>query len=80
MREEIKRGDRLDLVVPRRNPDTMDIDMMKRQEMCFNYGVKGHITIRYPEPRKERKFFGRRTELERSGEETLKEDFGKGKE
>jgi len=47
--------------------------------MCFNCGVKGHIATRCPEPRKERKFFGRRTELERSGEETLKEDFGKGR-
>ena len=79
MQEEIKRGDRLDLVVLRQDPDAMDIDMMKRQGMCFNCGVKGHIVARCPKPRKERKFFGRRTKLERSREETLKEDFGKGK-
>jgi len=51
MQEEIKRGDRLDLVVLRRDPDAMDIDMMKRQGMCFNCGVKGHIAARCPEPR-----------------------------
>jgi len=34
----------LDLVVSRRDPDAMDIDMMKRQGMCFNCEVKGHIT------------------------------------
>ena len=47
MREEIKRGDRLDLVVPRQDPNAMDIDMMKRQGMCFNCGVKSHIAARY---------------------------------
>jgi len=36
MQEEIKRGDRLDLVVPGRDPDVMDIDIIKRQGMCFN--------------------------------------------
>jgi len=70
----------LDLVVLRRDPDAIDIDMMKRQGMYFNCGVKGYIAAKYPEPSKERKFFGKRTELEMSGEETLKEDFGKGKE
>ena len=80
MQEEIKRGDRLNLVVLRWDPNAMDIDMMKRQGMCFNCGVKGHIAARCPEPRKERKFFGRRTKLERSRKETLKEDFGKGRE
>jgi len=58
----------------------MDIDIMKRQGMCFNCGVKSHIVARCPEPRKKRKFFGRRTELERSGKEKLKENFGKGRE
>jgi len=70
----------LDLVVLRRDPDAIDIDMMKRQGMYFNCRVKGHIAAKYPEPSKKRKFFGKRTELEMSGEETLKEDFGKGKE
>ena len=79
MWEEIKREDRLDLVVSRRDPDAMDIDMMKRQGMCFNCEVKGHITARCPEPRKEQKFFGRKTKLERSREKMSKEDFGKGK-
>jgi len=40
----------------------MDIDMMRKQGMCFNCGVKGHITTRCPEPKKERKFFERRIE------------------
>jgi len=80
MQEEIKKGDRLDLVVLTQDPDAMDIDMMKRQGMCFNCGVKGYIAARCPEPRKERKFFGRKTELERSEKEMLKENFGKGRE
>ena len=59
----------MDLVVPRQDHNAINIDMMKRQGMCFNCGVKGHIAARCPKPRKERKFFGRKTELERSGEE-----------
>jgi len=69
----------------------MDIDMMRKQGMCFNCGVKGHITTRFPEPKKERKFFGRRIELERSVDKMLEtelrewvkeqiESFGKGRE
>ena len=54
----------------------MDVDMMKRQEMCFNCGVKGHIAARCPELKKKRKFFGRRTELERSVEEKPKTFWG----
>jgi len=70
----------LDLVVPRQDSDAMDINMMKRQGMCFNCGVKGHIAARCPELKKERKFFGRRTELERLVEEKPKEGFGKSRE
>jgi len=40
----------------------MDIDMIRKQSICFNCGVKGYIAARYPEPKKERKFFGRRIE------------------
>jgi len=40
--------------------------MIRKQGMYFNCGVKGHIVIRCPEPKKERKFFGKRIELGRS--------------
>jgi len=69
----------------------MDIDMMRKQGMCFNCGVKGHITTRCPEPKKERKFFERRIESERSVDKILETElrewvkeqiksFGKGRE
>jgi len=47
----------------------MNIDMMRKQDMCFNCGVKGHIAVRCPEPKKERKFFERRIESGRSVDE-----------
>jgi len=88
---EAKREDRSTLVVPRRDPNAMDIDMMRKQGMCFNCGVKGHIAARCPEPKKERKFFGRRIESGRSVDEMSEtelrewvkeqiEGFGKGRE
>jgi len=44
----------------------MNINSMHKQEICFNCGIKGHIVAKYPEPRKERKFFGRKLNLEKS--------------
>ena len=78
--EKIKKGDRLDLVVLRQDPDVMDIDMIKRQEMYFNCGVKDYITIKCLEPRKEKKFLGKRTKLKRSVKEKPKEGFGENRE
>jgi len=50
----------------RRNPNAMDIDSMRKQGICFNCGIKGHIVAKCPEPRKEKKFFGRKLDLEKS--------------
>jgi len=69
----------------------MDIDRMKRQGVCFNCGIKRHITARYLKPRKERKYFKRRVGLEKGVDEMSTdkmrefirsqiEDFGKGRE
>ena len=77
---KIKKEDKLDLVVLRQDPDVMDIDMIKRQEMYFNYEVKGYITIRCLEPRKEKKFFGKRIKLKRLVEEKPKEGFEENRE
>jgi len=54
--------------------------MIKRQEMYFNCRVKSYITIRCLEPRKEKKFFGKRTKLKRSVEEKPKKGFGENRE
>ena len=54
--------------------------MIKRQEMYFNYEVKGYITIRCLEPRKEKKFFGKRIKLKRLVEEKPKEGFEENRE
>jgi len=91
MQGEAKREDRSTLVVLKRDSNAMDIDMIRKQGMCFNCGVKGHIAARCPEPKKERKFFGRRIESGRSvdkmSETELRkwvkeqiEGFGKGRE
>jgi len=91
MQEEAKRENRSTLVVLRQDPNAIDIDMMRKQDMCFNCGVKGHIAVRCPEPKKERKFFGRRIESGRSVDEMSEtklrewvkeqiEGFGKGRE
>jgi len=77
---KIKKEDRLDLVVLRQDSNVMDIDMIKRQEMYFNCRVKSYITIRCLEPRKEKKFFGKRTKLKRSVEEKPKKGFGENRE
>ena len=77
---KIKKEDKLDLVVLRQDPDVMDIDMIKRQEMYFNCEVKGYITIRCLEPRKEKKFFGKRIKLKRLVEEKPKEGFEENRE
>jgi len=90
-REEITREEKVALAVPRQDPEAMDIDRMKRQGVCFNYGTKGHIAARCPEPRKERKYFRRRVGLEKGVNEistdkmrefirSQMEDFGKGRE
>jgi len=44
----------------------MNINSMHKQEICFNCGIKGHIVAKYPKPRKERKFFRRKLNLEKS--------------
>jgi len=77
---KIKKEDKLNLVVLRQDPDVMDIDMIKRQEMYFNCEVKGYITIRCLEPRKEKKFFGKRIKLKRLVEEKPKEGFEENRE
>jgi len=77
---KIKKEDKLDLVVLRQDPDVMDIDMIKRQEMYFNCEVKGYITIRCLEPRKEKKFFGKRIKLKRLVEEKPKKGFEENRE
>jgi len=69
----------------------MDIDMIRKQSMCFYCGVKGYIAARCPEPKKKRKFFGRRIEsgrlINEMSETELREwvkeqieSFGKGRE
>ena len=79
------------LLAHRRDPNTMDIDSMCKQGICFNCSIKGHITAKYPEPRKERKFFGRKLDLEKSVDDltvdemqelirSQVEGFGKGRE
>ena len=83
---ETAREEKGALVVPRRDPEAMDIDRMKRQGVCFSCGTKGHIAARCPEPRKERKHFRRRVGLEKGVDEMREfirsqmEDFGKGRE
>ena len=77
---KIKKEDKLDLVVLRQDSNVMDIDMIKRQEMYFNYEVKGYITIRCLEPRKEKKFFGKRIKLKRLVEEKPKKGFEENRE
>jgi len=44
----------------------MDIDSMHKQGICFNCSIKGYIVAKCPEPRKERKFFERKIDLEKS--------------
>jgi len=77
---KIKKEDRLDLVVLRQDSNVMDIDMIKRQEMYFNCGVKGYITVRCLEPRKKKKFFGKRIKLKRLVKEKPKEGFEENRE
>jgi len=47
------------------DPNTMDIDNMCKQGICFNCGIKGHIAAKCPKPRKKRKFFGRKLDSEK---------------
>jgi len=69
------REEKVALAVPRRDPEVMDIDRMKRQGVCFNCGTKGHIAARCPEPRKERKYFRRRVGLEKEVDEMLTDEM-----
>ena len=65
--------------------------MIRKQSMCFNCGVKGYIAARCSEPKKKRKFFGKRIEsgrlINEMSETELREwvkeqieSFGKGRE
>jgi len=49
----------------RHDPNTMDIDNMCKQGICFNCGIKRHIAAKFPKPRKKRKFFGRKLDSEK---------------
>jgi len=73
------------------DPNAMDIDSMCKQGICFNCDIKGHIVAKCPEPRKERKFFGWKLDLEKlvddltvdEMQELIRsqvEGFGKGRE
>ena len=68
-REEITQEEKVALAVLRQDPEAIDIDRMKRQGVCFNCGTKGHIAVRCPEPREERKYFKRRVRLEKGVDE-----------
>ena len=61
------------LDVPRRDPNTMDVDRCRETRRCYNCGETGHLTARYSKPRKERR------EEVRVVEEG-KEDFSLGRE
>jgi len=37
------------ILTHRCDPNTMDIDSMHKQGICFNYGIKEHIIAKCPE-------------------------------
>ena len=48
-----------------KDSNSIDINTMRRQSICFNYKEKRYITAQYPKPRKPRKYFRRKLELEK---------------
>jgi len=53
----------------------MDINMMRRQSIYFNYKKKEHITAQHPKPRESRKYFGRKLEMEKLVDKITEEEL-----
>jgi len=53
----------------------ININMMRRQSIYFNYKKKEHITTQYPKPRESRKYFGRKLEMEKLVDEIAEEEL-----
>ena len=56
---------------------SMDIDIMRRQDICFNYKEKEYIATWCSKPREPRKYFGRKLKIEKSVDKITEEELRK---
>jgi len=53
----------------------MDINVMRKQDICFNCKEKEYIAARYLKPKKSRKYFGKKLKIEKSVDKITKEEL-----
>ena len=55
----------------------MNIDVMRRQGIYFNYKEKRHTISQYSKPREPRKYFRRKLEIEKSVNKMIERELRK---